>query len=320
MKNIASIAKSSFLNLLADKVFWLLVIFPLLGILSTNFLANSSLGQEQRVLLDIGFACLYVFSLFGAVILPFRLEEIGSTSGNKLGNLIGLFLALLLLSLICLATLYGFLSNKGNISSSLFVNSGLALLESFFLAALSLLVAAKTMALLYIKRIGIAILLSCLLLILVSVSISLETKNNLNKNVKIVFTKADLGINNAIADAFWLKGIEYYGEKRDNYDLLHDYLEMAIKFDPYFSEAYSFGVINLPNLGYSKEGMQLGEKAIKNGINDWRIPFYLAANYYINSDKEKALYYFDLAVNSKNIPDNIKNGLDVEGLRKSLVK
>lgn len=320
MKNIIIHTKLAFLNLISDKVFWILEILSLMAIIPAYLLSGFSLHQDQKVLWELGFGFTYFIILAGAIILPFRLEIKQKDRRSIAGLFLGLFSSLLLIYLISTIILSGLLSLKNIFNPFLILHSAPALFESALLAILALLIAAKINNFAYIKKVGAAILLLTLLLSGSALILNLESDERLNNNFRGFPQKADLGLDSAVADIYWLKTIQYYGEKQEKYDLLDDYLAMVTEFDPQFTEAYAFGVINLPSMGYAKAGISLGEKALRNGVSDWRIPFYLAANYYINGNKERALYYFDLASKSENVPNNIKNELNIDNLRNSLVK
>ncbi len=80
--------------------------------------------------------------------------------------------------------------------------------------------------------------------------------------------------------------------------------------DPKLSYPYAFSVLTLPIvptstfpdvLGYS---FKIGEEGIANADPDWRIPYYMAINYYLElKDYKNASTYFDIAARTPGVPD-----------------
>ena len=118
----------------------------------------------------------------------------------------------------------------------------------------------------------------------------------------------DLGLHNVVSDIYWIMAIQYYGDSRQkDYKQLSQYLTLIIYLNPKASQPYSFGILNLPDLGMTDEAITLANKGLAQSEPDWEIPYYLAAVYHIyKNDPENAHRYFDLAANTKGAPDNIK--------------
>lgn len=118
----------------------------------------------------------------------------------------------------------------------------------------------------------------------------------------------DLGLHNAAADFFWLTTIQYFGTNGNTkYQKLNDYLELTTNLDPKFSYPYAFGTLILPSFGDIDQGLAIGQKGIDNGVQDYKIPYYMATTYHINKDDRfNAAKYFDLAANTPGAPDGIK--------------
>jgi 1-deoxy-D-xylulose 5-phosphate reductoisomerase len=50
--------------------------------------------------------------------------------------------------------------------------------------------------------------------------------------------------------------------------------------------------------------MTIGQEGLRNADPDWRIPYYMALNYFVTlKDPEDALKYFDLAAQTPGVPD-----------------
>lgn len=122
--------------------------------------------------------------------------------------------------------------------------------------------------------------------------------------IKIV----DLGLHNAASDLVWLQAIQYFGEGENlTNKKLPEYLNVATDLDPKFSYPYAFGALVLPGIGFVDEGIIFAQKGLSEKIEDWRVPYYLATTYHINkNDVANAAIYFDIAANTKNVPDGIR--------------
>ncbi len=80
--------------------------------------------------------------------------------------------------------------------------------------------------------------------------------------------------------------------------------------DPKLSYPYAFSVLTLPMIpvasGYTTglaDAMAIGKRGIAQADPDWRIPYYMATNYYLDEhDTAKAALYFDLAARTPGVP------------------
>ena len=119
---------------------------------------------------------------------------------------------------------------------------------------------------------------------------------------------ADLGLDNAASDIAWLSAIQYFGgAESPTFEKLNNYLTLSTDLDPHFAYPYAFGALILPSIGKVSDGVSLAKKGIDNGVQDWRIPYYLATTYYLNlKDLPAAAKYFDMSANTPGAPDNIK--------------
>lgn len=119
---------------------------------------------------------------------------------------------------------------------------------------------------------------------------------------------AGLGLHNAAGDLEWLSMIQYFGggESR-TYEKLDDYLFLATDLDPKFAYPYAFGALILPGFGQIDKGLEIGQKGIDAGIQDYRLPYYMATTYHIDKkEPENAAKYFDLAARTPGVLDGIK--------------
>lgn len=123
-----------------------------------------------------------------------------------------------------------------------------------------------------------------------------------------VVKAADLGLDAAAADYFWIGMIQYYGGwRKDGYEKLDDYIMLANDLDPKFSYPYAFGTLILPNEKMTDKAIQIGERGLKDSDPDWRIPYYMATTYHVEkNDPAAAAKYFDVAAKTKDAPANIQ--------------
>jgi hypothetical protein len=78
--------------------------------------------------------------------------------------------------------------------------------------------------------------------------------------------------------------------------------------DPKLSYPYAFTVIVLPAAEHYAarvtDALAIGEQGIKNADPDWRIPYYMATDYFLElKDDKDALWYYNLAAHTPGIPD-----------------
>lgn len=110
-----------------------------------------------------------------------------------------------------------------------------------------------------------------------------------------------LGFEGLIADWYWMKSLQYIGDKIVKTDkairiddmrelnprLLYPYLDNATDLDPKFTTVYEYGATVLPAIDNS-QAIKLGEKSIKNNPNEWRLYHYLGFTYWRLKNYEKA--------------------------------
>jgi hypothetical protein len=78
--------------------------------------------------------------------------------------------------------------------------------------------------------------------------------------------------------------------------------------DPKLSYPYAFTVLVLPAVSNYKDrisaALAIGNEGINNADPDWRIPYYMAADYFLElKDDKNALWYYNLAAHTQGIPD-----------------
>lgn len=78
--------------------------------------------------------------------------------------------------------------------------------------------------------------------------------------------------------------------------------------DPKLSYPYAFTVIVLPSAtryaGRVADALAIGEQGIHDADPDWRIPYYMATDYFLElKDDKDALWYYNLAAHTPGIPD-----------------
>ena len=111
-----------------------------------------------------------------------------------------------------------------------------------------------------------------------------------------------LGTEGLLADWYWMKSLQYVGDKIIRVDLanvnledltslnprlLYPYLDNATDLDPKFMAAYSYGASILPAIDPAK-AVLLIEKGIKNNPGEWRLYHNLGYIHWRLKDYEKA--------------------------------
>lgn len=117
----------------------------------------------------------------------------------------------------------------------------------------------------------------------------------------------DLGFHSTMASALWVSTMPeildlFHGKKE--YFADRAFLSAV---DPKLSYPYAFSVLTLPVVPNLPEGVAMaqaiGQEGIANSDPDWRIPYYMAINYYLQlKDLKDALWYFNLAANTPGVP------------------
>lgn len=124
MHNIITIAKNTFKETIRDRILYAILGFALLFIISTIFFGSISLGEDVKVIKDLGLAGIYVFSIIIAIFLGSALlyKEIEKKTlyiiltkpvstiqfvlGKYLGLIASITLNVILMTLIYLGVIY----------------------------------------------------------------------------------------------------------------------------------------------------------------------------------------------------------------------
>jgi hypothetical protein len=118
----------------------------------------------------------------------------------------------------------------------------------------------------------------------------------------------DMGFHGAAASFLWIPtmpevlGIYFEGSTQYLADL--DYVNSV---DPKLSYPYAFSVLTLPALvrlpNRDAVASAIGARGLANADPDWRLPYYLAAHYYLDlNDMAAAAQYYDLVARTPGIP------------------
>lgn len=129
-----------------------------------------------------------------------------------------------------------------------------------------------------------------------------------------------LGFEGLIADWYWMKSLQYVGDKilknpnakvsiddlnALNPRLLYPYLDNATTLDPHFLAAYSYGAVVLPAI--DKElAIKLAEKGIENNPDVPLLYHYLGYIYWKSKDYAKAAEIYDKGAAIPNAPPFMK--------------
>jgi tetratricopeptide (TPR) repeat protein len=105
-----------------------------------------------------------------------------------------------------------------------------------------------------------------------------------------VLKRMSLGYDGLLADIYWTRAVQYYGNKHhvgaERYDLLAPLLEITTALDPHLLVAYEYGSNFLspkpPNgAGMPERAIQLQEFGIRNNPNEWKLYYELGFIYYM---------------------------------------
>src|SRR5260370_38671047 len=109
-------------------------------------------------------------------------------------------------------------------------------------------------------------------------------------NSPAVLKRASLGYDGLLADIYWTRAVQYFGNRHYNYaqsyNLLAPLLEITTTLDPHLLVAYQFGASFLAprppmGAGQSDRAIQLMEYGIKNNPNEWPLYYDLSFVYYL---------------------------------------
>ncbi len=128
-----------------------------------------------------------------------------------------------------------------------------------------------------------------------------------------------LGFEGLIADWYWMKSLQYIGDKilksekgisidnmrEMNPRLLYPYLDNATTLDPKFTSVYEYGAMILRAID-NEQAIKLGEKGIKDNPNEWRLYHYLGFTYWRLENYEKAAGIYERGSQIAGAPDFMK--------------
>lgn len=119
----------------------------------------------------------------------------------------------------------------------------------------------------------------------------------------------DLGFHPAVASFLWAATMpEILDLFRGRQGYIAD-LAFLNAVDPKMSYPYAFSVLALPIVPKAvfpdavNASFAIGRDGLANADADWRIPYYMAINYYLElKDKKDAQWYFDIAARTPGVP------------------
>lgn len=126
-----------------------------------------------------------------------------------------------------------------------------------------------------------------------------------------------LGFEGLIADWYWMKSLQYLGDKIVkseigasnlkplNPRLLYPMLDNATTLDPNFLVVYSYGANILPEID-DNQAIKLTEKGIENNPEQWRLYHYLGYIYWKREDYEKAAQIYEQGSQIEGAPNWMK--------------
>lgn len=132
----------------------------------------------------------------------------------------------------------------------------------------------------------------------------------LRENLSPDFLRAvDMGFHGGVASFLWANTMPEILDAVLNGKLEYVSDEKYVNaVDPKLSYPYAFTVLVLPLAKNFKQSvltaLAIGEQGIHDADPDWRIPYYMAADYYLNlNDTKDAIWYYNVAAHTPGIPD-----------------
>lgn len=123
-----------------------------------------------------------------------------------------------------------------------------------------------------------------------------------------------LGFEGLLADWYWMRSLQYIGDKMIGKDvniddlrefgprLLYPYLDNATDLDPQFIAPYSYGAIVLPAID-PEQAIKLSEKAIVNNPDNWRLYNYLGYIHWRLQRFDEAAKVYERGAKAKDAPE-----------------
>ena len=112
-----------------------------------------------------------------------------------------------------------------------------------------------------------------------------------------VLKRMSLGYSGLLADIYWTRAVQYYGDKRREdamrYDVLAPLLDITTDLDPHLIVAYEYGSVFLSQkppagAGEPDKAVALVEKGIRANPDYWRLYFTLGFIHYLDRKDYKA--------------------------------
>jgi len=109
--------------------------------------------------------------------------------------------------------------------------------------------------------------------------------------------RLSLGYSGLLADIYWTRAVQYFGQKHHEealrYDLLYPLLDITTDLDPHLIVAYEFGSVFLSQkppegAGQPDKAVALVEKGIRANPDYWRLYFTLGYIHYFDRKDYKA--------------------------------
>jgi hypothetical protein len=95
-----------------------------------------------------------------------------------------------------------------------------------------------------------------------------------------------LGFRNLLGDIAWLEAVQVMGTRRmtaQDYDRLHELINITANFDPKFKVPFLLGGLVLGESPlHAKKALQVLERGKSNHPSDWRLPFYEGFTHYFS--------------------------------------
>ncbi len=118
----------------------------------------------------------------------------------------------------------------------------------------------------------------------------------------------DLGFHGAVGSFLWVGTMPEILDALLNGKMEYVTDERYVNaVDPKLSYPYAYSVLVLPlakqYADSTEEALRIGRQGIINADPDWRIPYYMASDYYLElKDDKNALWYYSLAAHTPGIP------------------
>lgn len=106
------------------------------------------------------------------------------------------------------------------------------------------------------------------------------------------------------ADMLWLDAVQYIGShaRKQDKNIVYDYLDRVTDLDPYFLYAYRLGQFILPEVNEIELADALSQKGMLYNPQSWELPYFLAfIHHFYAKDYDSAADYYMLASNKPGV-------------------